>query len=303
MRVAIAGSGGIARYLSEELPPAGIEVVILARSLKPHFENVPGVTQVVTDYTVPSVLAAIQGCSALISAILDDKPTFVDVHLRLIEACKLSTTCKRFLPAEYGGDLERYPDQPGFYFRLQGPVRDALRAQTDLEWTLFSCGWLIDLALPRRNRHLNDAGDAFSIDYNNNKIVIPGTGDEPVDYTTSRDAARAIACLLKAPRWDRYTYISGEKSTVNAMVAQVLQRYPGIPVEHRSLYQLIEDIRTADDDFTRIMAEYRIFTLSGAGSLPADKVAEQRETLFKGIKFRTLKDLFDEVDKNPDAIP
>lgn len=117
MRVAIAGSGDIARYFSEEFPKVGLDVVILARSVKPQFENRPGVTQIVTDYSVPSLVQSLEGCVALVSTILDYTSTFADVHMNLIRACKQSSMCKRFIPSEYGGNLEDYPDQPGFYYR------------------------------------------------------------------------------------------------------------------------------------------------------------------------------------------
>ena len=304
MRVSIAGSGAVARYLSEELPAAGIDVVILTRSIKPHFSNRPGVEQVVTDYSSVDALAqAIEGSEALISTILDDKPSFIDVHLRLIEAARRTKTCKRFVPAEYGGDTEKYPDQPGFYSRLQGPVRQALREQNDLEWTIVSCGWLVDLALPRRNRYFNDPGPVFPIDHNTREVVIPGTGDEPLDLTATRDMARAMARLLRAPKWEQHTYMTGEKTTNNAMVAQILEKYPGMSVEHRSLYQLVQDIRNAKSEEAAIVAEYRMFVISNAGSLPADKVAAHRESMFADVHFRTIRELLEELEQNPDIVP
>lgn len=302
MRVAIAGSGAVTSYFAEELPAAGIDVVILTRSIKPQFENLPGVQQFVTDYSVASVLEGIKGSTALISAILDYTPAFIDVHRRLIEAARKSKTCKRFIPAEYGGNLEDFPDQPGFYSRLQGVIRAELAAQDELEWTLLSTGWFVDYVVPARNRRLQDAGDAIPVNIAGNSMLIPGTGKEPLDVTAVRDVARAVAKLLHAPQWERYTYISGGKTTWNDIAALVRKKYPEINVKHRSLYQLIEDIVSHPEGEERIIAEYGIFSASHAGSLPAEKVAAHREKYFSGIKFRTAEELMAEVERHPNVI-
>lgn len=302
MRVAIAGSGAVTSYFAEELPAAGIDVVILTRSIKPQFENLPGVQQFVTDYSVESILKGIEGSSALISAILDYTPTFIDVHRRLIEAARRSTTCKRFIPAEYGGNLEDFPDQPGFHSRLEGVIRAELAAQDELEWTLLSTGWFIDYVVPVRNRRLQDAGDAIPVNLAGNSMVIPGNGKEPLDVTAVRDVARAVATLLRSPAWERYTYISGEKTTWNDIAALVRKKYPDVKVTHRSLNQLVEDIVANPEGEERIIAEYRIFSASHAGSLPAERVAAHREKYFVGIKFRTAKDLMAEVERDPNVI-
>ncbi|KAM0332255.1 hypothetical protein ACHAQA_002531 [Verticillium albo-atrum] len=302
MRVAIAGSGDFARYLSEELVAEGINVTILTRSIKPQFENRPGITQYVSDYSVASIVEGLQDSTVLISSILDYGPTFIDVHMSLIDACKQSPSCKRFIPAEYGGNLEQFPDQPGFYYRVHEPVRKALREQTELEWTLVAVGWLIDYILPSRHRYLKDAGPAFPIDHIAKKILIPGTGDEPLDVTSARDAAKAVAKLVQAPKWEHHTYISGEKTTWNDVAALVGPKYPDLALERRSLFQLVEDIRTSQDEMSVIIAEYQLFSVSQAGSLDPVKVAAHREAYFPGVKFRSAKELMEDAEKHPDAI-
>ncbi|KAI7773348.1 hypothetical protein LA080_011206 [Diaporthe eres] len=261
MRVAMAGSGAVTSYFAEELPAAGIDVVILTRSTKPQFENLPGVQQFVTDYSVPSLLEGTEGSSALISAILDYTPAFID-----------------------------------------GVIRGELAAQDELEWTLLSTGWFVDYVVPSRNRRLQDAGDAIPVSLAGNSMVVPGSGKEPLDLTAVRDVARAFAKLLQTPRWERYTYISGEKSTWNDIAALVQKKYPDINIKHRSLNQLIEDLVANPEGEERIIAEYRIFSASHAGSLPADKVAAHREKYFSGVKFRTAKDLLAEVERDPKVI-
>ncbi|KAL4932877.1 uncharacterized protein BDV17DRAFT_279229 [Aspergillus undulatus] len=226
MSVAVAGSGAMARYVCDEFPKYGHAVVILSRSEKECFQNRAKIKQIVTDYSVHSLTAAIDDCDVLISMILSYTPEFIDVHLNLIKACQMSGRCKRFVPSEYGTDLENYVDIPLFYYRTREPIlRQALRQQTDIEWTLVSVGWLVDYIVPQGNRYLMDAGEAFPIDLASKKIVIPGTGNDPVDVTAARDLATALALLVNAPSWEPYTYISGEKTSWNKLAELVQQRY------------------------------------------------------------------------------
>jgi Trk K+ transport system NAD-binding subunit len=69
MHIAVAGAGALARYIGDEFPKHGHEVVILTRSEKEFFRNRRHITQVVTDYTVPSLVTAIEDCEMLISVI------------------------------------------------------------------------------------------------------------------------------------------------------------------------------------------------------------------------------------------
>ncbi|PSN69964.1 NAD(P)-binding protein [Corynespora cassiicola Philippines] len=302
MRVTIAGPGTIAKYFIEELVPAGIEVTILTRSIKPEYENYTGVKQFVTDYSVSSIAQGLEGSSALLSTILDYTPANIDLHLRLMEACKQSSTCKRFIPSEWGSNVEDFPDQPGFYYRSHEPIRQALRDQSELEWTIVNLGWIADYIVPSKNRYFKDIDDAFPVNFKTEKIIIPGTGKEPIDFTSAKDLAKAVVKLVQAPKWEQYTWVSGEKSCWNDVAKLMLERYPGMTVEYKSLYQLVEEIRTAKNEEERGLAEFQILGPSHAGSLNADKVAEHRQTLFQGIKFRTLRELLEEVDRNPDVI-
>ncbi|KAI5461026.1 hypothetical protein BGZ63DRAFT_388187 [Mariannaea sp. PMI_226] len=205
MRVAIAGSGAMARYMCEEFTKVGHEIVILTRSHKPQLKH-PMVTQIITDYSLKSLSTALVNCDVLISTILDYSTSYIDIHHTLIQACQQSPRCKRFIPSEFGGDIENYPDQPGFYYRTREPIRKALREQKDLEWTLISVGWLIDYVLPAKNRYLYDIGEAFPINLADGRIVIPGPGNQPVNITWARDVAKALASLVQLPAWEPYTY-------------------------------------------------------------------------------------------------
>ncbi|KAK8924279.1 Oxidoreductase swnR [Metarhizium anisopliae] len=306
MSIAIAGSGDLARYLVEELRLAGQPVVILCRTKKSHFE-LPGVTQKEVDFkSVDSLKSALDGSVALISVILDYTMAYTDSHMNLIAACRQTSTCRRFIPAEYGTDTADYPDQPGFEYANHEPVRQTLREQNVLEWTLVCCGWLADYVLPVKNRYIKDIGDSAPFNLSSKRIVIPGTGKELLDVTSARDLCKALVALTKAPAgsWERYTYVSGEKTTLGRMSQQVQAKYATLEftTKHISLNQLVNAVREAKTQEERIEAEYGIVTLSSNGGFDPAMVHKQRGTYFKDVRFRSVQELLDEVDKHPDSI-
>ncbi|WYZ39667.1 hypothetical protein EsH8_IV_000008 [Colletotrichum jinshuiense] len=302
VHIAIAGSGDLARYICEESTKAGHLVTVLTRSRKAQFDA-DRVNQRITDYTLKSVTDAIADCDVLISTILDYSSTLIDVHLTLIQACQLSPKCKRFIPSEYAGNIEDYPEQPAFYYHNHEPIRQALRDQKDIEWTLVSVGWLIDYTVPTKNRHLKDIGEAFPVNLADRKLVIPGTGTDLVSFTWARDVAKGLAVLVNAPTWDDYTYIAGEAMCWNDVADAVKRTYgQDFDTEYRSHDQLAKTIKDSNDEYAVLVAEYQIFSLGPAALLPEDRVLTQRQKYFQRIKFRKMQDGLRELDNDGDII-
>ncbi|RDA82873.1 hypothetical protein CP532_0397 [Ophiocordyceps camponoti-leonardi (nom. inval.)] len=314
MRVALAGPGDLSRYICQEFLKAGHDLVVLSRSHKPQLEQQAGITQFVTDYSLESLKLPLSDCQALISTIADVTAANIDVHRSLIRACRQSSSCKRFVPAEFGGDIESYPDQPAFIYPIRQEIRDELMAQKDIEWTLVSIGWMADYIVPSRNRYIKDYGDFCPVNLTGGTIVIPGSGTEKIDLTWARDVAKALAKLVTAPVWEPYTFISGEHTCWNDVASLVRKRYPEVKVEHQSLYKIVEKLKTtlssssssskvdADDDDTMLLVDHQLWSISQACSLPPEKVKAQREELFPGVHFRSLLEGYAELDENPDTI-
>ncbi|KAI0393172.1 hypothetical protein F5Y17DRAFT_323360 [Xylariaceae sp. FL0594] len=304
MRVAIAGYGDLARYLCDEFVGAGHDLVILTRSAKPHLER-RGVAQNITDYTLPSLKLTLADCDVLISTISDTSPAYTSVHYTLLQACRESTKCKRFVPAEFAADIETYPDQPGFYYAPHEPVREALRGQSEVEWTLVCIGWLADYFVPSGNRHIKDIAKYHPVDWACGKMVIPGTGNEPVDFTWARDVAKALASLLDAPHgsWQPYTFMAGERSCWNGAIELVKRNFGlDFPVEHVSLHSVVEMIKRAKDEDTLTLADYYLLSISGACASPPEKVESCRKKYFSNVRFRTLQDGLSQLESHPDTI-
>jgi hypothetical protein len=104
--------------------------------------------------------------------------------------------CKRSIPSDYGGNIDIYPDSPVFHYVNHESVRQALRAQTDVTWTLSNMGWLSDYFVPAGSQYVRDIGDFHPVNFETGILTIPRTCEELICFTSACDAARAIACLI-----------------------------------------------------------------------------------------------------------
>ncbi|KAF2491700.1 f420-dependent NADP reductase [Lophium mytilinum] len=303
MRIAIAGTGDVSKLFVEEFLKASHEVVVLARGPREWFTR-PDVALRQTDYSVSSLTQYLEDCDGLISAIQDNEMTNVNVHLAMLEACKKSPKCKRFIPSEYIGDVEKYPEQPEFYFANHQPIRDALAAQKDVEWTLFNLGWLADYLVPQKNRYIRNIDDAHPVNFNDKTMIIPGTGDEPITCTAVRDGAKAIAHLFNAPAWEPVTYISGEATTWNQVKDLLAKHGNQLKISYRPKAELMDIVsnptsHTPDDLVT---AQFGMWSASGSTRVPEEKAAAHKEKFFAGLQFQSIEEILSAVEKDAEFV-
>ncbi|TVY44466.1 Oxidoreductase [Lachnellula occidentalis] len=296
MKIAIAGAGDLARYFVEEFLADGHEVVVLSRSQKPWFQR-EDITFRITDYSVPSLTEAVHDCKGLVSAIADYSMASATVHLAMLEACKNSPKCKRFIPSEYAGNTDEYPDQPTFYYDNHEPVRQALRQQKEVMWTLFNLGWLVDYLISAKMRYIKDIGEFHPVRLTDNTMVIPGTGEESIAFTSARDGAKAVSKLFEHDSWEEMTYVCGETTTWNIIGKILRERGVPLKVSHRSVKELEKQISDAESEDKVIAAQYDIWSTSGAGSLPQEKLKRQAVKYFQAVKFRTVEEFLDDAEK------
>lgn len=300
MRVAVAGAGDLAKYMVEELLLASYEVVVISRSKKEWFDR-RDVDFRATEYTVEALGKQVADCDALISTILDYSLNSATVHLALLEACKQSPRCKTYVPSEYAGNTDEYPDQPAFYAANHNPVRKALREQKHIKWTLFNLGWLTDYLVPAKSRYIKDIGDYHPVNLNTGTIKIPGTGEEQIAFTSARDGAKAVVRLLAAEEWEETTYVCGQHSTWNSVADKLAARGIKLEKSYRSKNELDADVERAASEETVFAAQYDLWSISGAGHLPEAKLRRQRESYFKGIHFRSITEVLDDAQRTPAA--
>ncbi|KAF4039679.1 NAD(P)H-binding [Phytophthora infestans] len=306
MRVAVVGTGSFAKHYINELPVAGHEVVVLTRSHKEFLDDKKWgpVEQRITDYSsVPQLVELLSDCDALVSTISDLSQTYVDVHMALIAACKQTPKCKRFIPSGYGGNAEDFREGPSSLFHHNAVVRDALLAQTELEWTAVCIGWIMDHVVPSGNRIHSDAGPVFPLDLHTRAITIPGSGNDAFTMTSVRDLAKAVAQLLESPeKWRPYTFVQGEETTW-LKLAKVMKT-TGDMSDLKISFESLDHIRDQKKDsfFAVLTTEVKLFVPSGAFKFDQAKVQRDRAEFFPNVHFRTVTELVETAKKDANAI-
>ena len=159
----------------------------------------------ISDYTEDSVLSILDSsnATALVSFVNCPHDRYVDIHRSFLNACTQSKGCKRFIPSEWAGNIDDYPLLPSFYATSREPFRTILKGSNGIEWTLFNNGWLMDYFLPKDKTYMPPIPDEFSVDPNDWRACIKGTGDEVQAWTCARDIAKAVVELLAAAEWVR----------------------------------------------------------------------------------------------------
>ncbi|KAJ5519843.1 hypothetical protein N7463_000296 [Penicillium fimorum] len=304
--IALAGVGNCGRYICEQLSSdERYHVVVLTRDECKPF-NHPNVTTHVTDYSEESVLSILSatGSSTLISLVRCPEERYLSLHQGFLNACIRSAKCKRFIPSEWAGNIEDFPDLPGEYSKTRAPFRTILQQSRGIEWTLFCHGWFMEYFIPENKSYMTHIPGEFPIDLKSWSYCVRGTGEEPQTWTCGRDVARAVAELLAAPQWEPVTYIVGERGTFNKAAKQMEEFY-GRPfsLTYRSVNDIkasLEQHRNDGDSLQLGLAEAEEWTISGATACPEDKTRRQHAKYFSEIKFSNLEELLiqaETVDK------
>lgn len=226
--IAIAGVGELGRYICEELASdSRFTVVVLTRqvdlpslhtSLYPTTNqltksrnqqtltpSIPNTTLHRTDYTHPSILSILTttNSTALISTLRCPDPDYTPLHTNMLKACQQSPKCKRFIPSEWGGNIDDFPDLPRAYGGTRGVFRGVLKDTSEgkkegdiIKYTLLQHGWCMEYLLAPGKSYRKVPEGEFAIDIEKWKYEVRGTGEEMQSFTMGRDVAVAVKRLL-----------------------------------------------------------------------------------------------------------
>ncbi|KAM0553380.1 hypothetical protein ACHAPJ_007394 [Fusarium lateritium] len=223
--VAVAGGAGkLGRAIVEALVEQGQhEVVVLAREAK----DVRGTRTIAVDYTNAGELAAMlekNKIEIVISTI--NSMQDVSAELNLIQAAEKSATTKRYIPSVWG---IKYTPEIASYFPIAQAKLDliaALEATSTLEYTVVLNGYFADAWVAPKVKSYQDPM-ALVVDIPNEFAAIPGSGNELVVFTHTFDIARFVALLIGAPKWDKESYIIGDKISWNQFL-QIAEEAKGV---------------------------------------------------------------------------
>ncbi|KAL1875936.1 hypothetical protein VTK73DRAFT_9720 [Phialemonium thermophilum] len=230
MRIAIAGGGGLASVLAQEITKSANAVIVLSRRTHPELEEAyPGLQVVVVDYgNIEELRYALQGVDLLISTIGATE------QLNLIDAARRARIGV-FVPSEFeGSPVSRPADDP-----LDRGSRAALdllqrfsQSKHPMQYTIFSCGLFMErfapggLASYDLGASTNAQGPSdYIVDVENAvaEIVETDSSGAParVSLTSIYDVARFVAAAIELgpETWPREFRMRGDQMTVRDIVA------------------------------------------------------------------------------------
>jgi nucleoside-diphosphate-sugar epimerase len=306
--IAVAGLGDVAKYVVEELnslvsSTKSVKIILLSRESRSWFNQQPNTIFRITDYSAESLTKHLVDVDVLISLIHSNDHFYNDVHEAMIVACKASPRCKRFIPSECGGNIEQFPEHPEFYVSTHGAIRKLLEEQNEIEYTLFNQGWFMDYFISANRSYMKRILPVWPLDLENETIRIPGTGNEPIAFTSARDTAKALVRLATSNRkWEKYIYIVGQTTTWNNVIKLIEKIYPEkkLKITYKSLEQLQQDRikHLHDKDPTELwLAFMDLWNATGASALPMEKVEQQRIKYFHDIHFLNIEQFIQTADK------
>lgn len=303
MKIAIAGLGSVARYLIEVVSESKHDVVALTRREK-ELPSGPKIEQRITDYTTDSLLSCLEDCDAVVSTLSGPDDFFVSAHLALLQACTRSSKCKLFFPSEFSVNIRDFADAPPSIAASRTAVRDALRAQCDVKWSLICSGWFMDYLIPSSQRYLPDLGIGFPVNTIDKTFELYGDGRQQVSLTSARDVARVLLALIESSseQLPDFSFISAQALSyleLSQMIKEHDSTYTIRDVTFSQALQSILDSKTADE---RLLADLRIIGFTRAVALPAKETLQWGSGLLAGIVGRDITSFLSESSRHPDRI-
>ncbi|KAH8693801.1 hypothetical protein BGW36DRAFT_383759 [Talaromyces proteolyticus] len=300
--ICIAGAGDLGQYLLEELSSdERYNVAVLTRQKDKAIPNLKA-TFHPTDYSEESVLSILDatGATALISTIRCPDEKYISLHQGFLNACLRSTTCKRFIPSEWAGNVELYPGIPRAYGNTRAPFRKILEQTPEIQWTSFNHGWFMDYFVKQNQTYMTHHAGEFPINHNSWEYCVRGTGDEPQSWTCGRDVGRAVAELLAAPEWEQVTYIAGEWGTYNEAV-KLMESFHGRQYSRTyrpesEIRESLEKYKNDSESWELAIAEGEEWQISGATCCPEEKTLRQRHKYFSSLHFLSIQELLKKAE-------
>ncbi|KAH6645450.1 hypothetical protein BKA67DRAFT_664525 [Truncatella angustata] len=238
--VAVAGgTGKLGRAIVDGIKSAGkFDVVVLARQADDEKSREIGARIIAIDYDSPDAIASVlehHGIDTVISALSSQSPP--DQELNLIKGSDKSTVTRRYIPSLWG---IQYNEEIATYFPPAAVKINYLKSleSTSLEWTAVLNGYFLDYyGAPKVKTYMPPL--ALVVDLPSDFAAIPGSGDVPVVFTHTFDIGRFAAALLTKGKWEKESYIIGDKLTLNEFV-QNAQEVKGtkFTIEHDSIDKL-----------------------------------------------------------------
>ncbi|KAH6649744.1 hypothetical protein F5144DRAFT_542892 [Chaetomium tenue] len=241
MRIAIAGAGGFAQILAQQVSQTAHALLVLSRNPHPELEECcPGCQVAIVDYDdVENLRYTLQGVDLVISTIAGNE------QLNLIDAARRARV-RVFVPSEFEGDLSHRPaNDPldrGSQSALQLLEGWSQSKSHRLRYTVFSCGIFMERFGPGGLQTYGiGAGsgiqgpDDYLVNLQDARAeIIPGNSSgRPVriSMTSVYDVAQFITAALDLglDNWPKEFRMRGDSVTVQELV-ETCSNALGVPI-------------------------------------------------------------------------
>ncbi|KAB8078763.1 hypothetical protein BDV29DRAFT_165733 [Aspergillus leporis] len=305
MKIAIAGVGDVGIYFIEEFCRSEHEVVLITSKPKSLLKPL-GIEQRATDYSVESLMSHLHDCDAVVSTFAGPDDKYISSHLAILEACRHSPTCKRFLPSAWTTNIEDFGDQPIMLSHSRKVVRRALHSQNEIKWTMVCNGWFMDYLLPASQRYLRDISYAWVMDHQNQMFELYADGLQKVTLTSVRDVARAALSILEhdGVDWSEFTHLGGQTLTYRELYSLIKRRDPSWALKKLPLAVVIERITSGNLAGEDLDLEYfRLMGFTNCNQVPEDRALTWGTGMLEGLRARGVEEFLDEASMNEKMVP
>ncbi|KAM3516613.1 hypothetical protein NHJ13051_009742 [Beauveria bassiana] len=240
--VAVAGgTGKLGRAIVDGINGAGnSDVVVLARQENDEKAKEIGARIVAVDYSNPDAIALVleqHDIETVVSALSSQSPP--EQELNLIKGADKSSVTRRYIPSIWG---IQYNEEIASCFPPAQVKLNLLKSMeaTSLEWTAVLNGYFLDYyGAPKVATYMPPL--AMAVDLFNDVAAIPGSGDVLAVFTHTYDVGKFVAALLTKEKWEKESYIIGDKLTLNDFVriAEEVKR-----TKFRVEYDSVEKLKT-----------------------------------------------------------
>ncbi|KAH7153442.1 hypothetical protein EDB81DRAFT_855820 [Dactylonectria macrodidyma] len=302
--VAVAGgTGGVGRTLVDALRNDGNhQTIVLARKVPEGLEL--GVPVIEVDYNDIDALQAVLNehqIHTVISALALHIIGVGESQLNLIEAAHRNSSTKRFVSSTWAvRPSSEYLDLLPHGFQHNAAY--AALEKTNLEWTAFNLGWFLEYyGMPHVETYIPQT--TFVVDMAGKHASIPGDGKQKMTFTYSHDVAKFVVASLDLPKWDRDTYVIGDKMTWEEVV-KLAEEIRG--EKFTVTYDSVEKLRAGEitelpgqvaaysyfpkEWVQRLFSTFGFWVTEGIFDFPEDKALNHQ---FPDIKVTTVEDMLD----------
>ncbi|RJE19905.1 hypothetical protein PHISCL_07753 [Aspergillus sclerotialis] len=299
MKIALAGAGEVGLCLATEFFKSEDEVVVLTSTVKPSFEHLNAENRL-TDYSVDDLREKLDDCDAIVSTLSGPDEFYISTHSNILEACTQSRKCKHFIPSEWNINLADFPDQPMFSAATHEVVRNKLRSQNSVKWTMICHGWFMEYVLPKEKNPLREIGLAWAMNHSTKVFDMYADGLQKVTLTSTADTARAVLAVLRnsinsGAGLSPTTLLAGQTLTYQELFQLVKARDPAWKSNPVAFSEVIGDIfegLNAKDPGVAIH-QMRILGFTNANHNPRGKALEWGTGVLQGLRATTVEEFLD----------